>query len=242
MPQLLLATAIASLALAGCGGTPPDPAPGDESATPSASASATASATPDAAGPTIDPNILFTITVTSTAPDGGIAHLTQTVYEPVAATSQQAADEAALDGECDGWRSEFAAPQFLVSLIEVTDESPAGLSWTGAAAVVSMNGWPTYTGAVDTFQAYCASYQVNVGSSRAVSPIGPDAEGPHGWAHVEYGFGIATAFGDTEPGDTYDRLSDCTITLSAEAAASPTASAWPTPTDPLDCIFGEYDF
>ena len=147
-------TLLTTLAIAGCSGT----FPSGVTSTPITEGSASASATPEPAPPSVDPSILFTISVTAMAPNGAIADLTQTVYTPVAATTQQAADEAALDGECGGWRTEFPAAEYLVSLIEVTDESPAGVRWDGSVAVVSMNGWPTYNGAVDTFQAYCASY------------------------------------------------------------------------------------
>lgn len=238
-----LATSLAlltTLAIAGCSGA----FPGGVTPTPTDEGSAAASATPQPAAPSIDPNILFTISVTATAPNGAIADLTQTVYTPVAATTQQAADEAALDGECGGWRTEYPAAEYLVSLIEVTDESPAGVRWDRSVAVVSMNGWPTYTGAVDTFQAYCASYQVNLGSSRAVSPVtaGSGADGQHGWAHVSYGFGIATEAGSVVPGPDDTLLSNCQITLSPAAAASTIASTWAAYTDPLSCAFGEYDY
>ena len=227
---------LTTLAIAGCSAGSPSVA---TSAPPAA-----ASATPEPSASSIDPNILFAISVTATAPNGAIADLTQTVYTPVAATTQQAADEAALDGECGGWRTEFPAAEYLVSLIEVTDESPAGVRWDGSVAVVSMNGWPTYTGAVDTFQAYCASYQVNVGSSRAVSPVtaGSGADGLHGWAHVSYGFGIATEAGSDVPGPDDTLLSNCQITLSPAVQASVIASTWAAYTDPLSCAFGEYDY
>lgn len=225
---------LAALALAGC--TPSDPAPSitpstvDSSPEPSETASA-------AAVDTLDPDVLFTISVTATAPNGAIADLVQTVYKPVASTTQQAADEAALDGECDGWRAAYPAPEYLVSLIDVTDRSPDGASWPHSVAVVSMNGWPTFSGEVESFMAYCASVQVNLGSSRGVTPVSGAADAAGGWATFEYGFGIATEAGTDVPGPTDTVLSNCAIELSAEAQASAIASAWVVPSSPLSCIF-----
>lgn len=241
LPLALTLAIVTVAAIAGCSGD----LPGGETGAPTDSASESASPAPTADDePVVGPNILFTISVTSTAPNGAVAHLTQTVYKPVTATTQQSTDEAALDGECEGWRSEFPSAEYLVSLIEVTDESAAGVSWDRAPAVVSMNGWPAYSGAVSTFQSYCASYQVNIGSSRAVSPVeaGSGADGVHGWARVAYGFGIATNAGSDVPGPDDATLSNCQITLSPAAEASAIASTWVAYTNPVSCAFGEYDY
>jgi hypothetical protein len=239
---------LAALSLAAC--SPGDPTdPDNTDSTPTATSTSTSEETPgaddaDGDGGGLDPDVLFTISATATAPNGAIATLVQTVYKPVTTTNQQSVDEAALDGECTGWRDTFPSAEYVISLIDVTDQSPAGASWDRSVAVASMNGWPVFTGEVDTFQAYCASYQVNLGASRAVTPItaGSGAEGPHGWAHIEYGFGIATDPSLPAPGPDDTLLSNCQVTLSAEAAASPIASAWVWNGDPLDCLFGEYDF
>ena len=229
-----------ALSLAAC--SPGDPTSESPSVPPSATASADETPLPeeDDGKTPIDPDVLFTITVTATAPNGAVADLVQAVYKPVAATTQQSVDEAALDSECTGWRDSFAAPAYVVSLIDVTDRSPAGSSWDRSVAVASMNGWPVFSGAVDTFQAYCASYQVNLGASRAVTPIaaGSNSDDMQGWARIRYGFGIATEAGTDTPGPDDTVLSNCQIVLSAEAATSPIASAWAWNGNPLSCSFG----
>ena len=228
------AVLLVALALTGCTTPVDEPAPSE---TPEFSSPAPEETeTSDPVDP-VDPAVLFTITVTATAPDGASADLVQTVYKPVASTAQQAADEAALDGECDGWRAAYPTPQYIVSDISVTDTSPAGSSWQHSVAVVSMNGWPVFTGEVDSFMAYCASVQVNLGASRGVTPVSGAADASGGWATFEYGFGIATEAGTDVPGPTDTVLSDCTIVLSAEAQSSLIASAWVVPSSPLSCIF-----
>ena len=236
---------LAAFSLSACmPGGPTDP---DETgATPTATSSAeeTPRADEDDEDAGLDPDVLFVISATATAPNGALATLVQTVYKPVSTTNQQGVDEAALDSECGGWRDEFPAAEYVISLIDVTDQSPDGSSWDRSVAVASMNGWPAFSGEVDTFQAYCASYQVNLGASRAVTPItaGSGAEGPHGWAHILYGFGIPTEAGQDTAGPNDTLLSNCQIELSTEAATSPIASAWAWDGNPLSCSFGEYDF
>jgi hypothetical protein len=235
---------LAALSLAAC--MPGGPTPDETDSTPGPTATATETALPDDGdGPTpLDPDVLFTISATATAPNGAVATLVQTVYKPVLTTNQQSVDEAALDSECTGWRDEYPSADYVISLIDVTDQSPAGASWEHSVAVVSMNGWPVFSGEVDTFQAYCASYQVNLGASRGVTPVlhGSGADGAHGWAHILYGFGIATEAGTDTPGPDDTVLSNCQVTLSAEAATSAIASAWAWDGNPLSCSFGEYDY
>lgn len=235
---------LAALTLAACSPGDPTPDETDSPATPTSTAEETPSADGEDDESTLDPDVLFTISATATAPNGAVAHLVQTVYKSVLTTNQQGVDEAALDSECSGWRDEYPAAEYVISLIDVTDQSPAGSSWDRSVAVASMNGWPVFSGEVDTFQSYCASYQVNLGASRAVTPItaGSGADGPHGWAHILYGFGIATDPSLPAPGPDDTLLSDCEVTLSAEAAASPIASSWAWDGDPLSCSFGEYDY
>src|SRR5215216_6244020 len=94
--HLSIAMTLALLTAAAIAGCSPD-LPGGETGAPTDTAGESASPSPTAdEEPVVDPNILFTISVTSTAPNGAVAHLTQTVYKPVTATTQQAADEAAL--------------------------------------------------------------------------------------------------------------------------------------------------
>jgi hypothetical protein len=242
------ASLLLSLSLFGCAGAEP-PTSAQERGT------SEASAAPDDDLPEadqadsdpapVDPNLLFTISVTATSPEGAIAQLVQRVYKPVAATAAQVADEAALDGECDGWRTRFPSASFVVSAIDITDLSPSGASWDGAVTVASMNGWPVFTGEVSSFQAYCASDQFALGASRGVTPVdaAASADAAGGWASIEYGFGIATDFMDEEPFPGYTHFTNCTIELSQYAVDnSAIAAAWPTSVQEypsVGCMFGE---
>ncbi|MCC6376952.1 MAG: hypothetical protein IT191_08030 [Microbacteriaceae bacterium] len=201
--------------------------------------------TPD---PTValDPDVLFVISVTATSPQGAVADLTQTVYKPLDSTNQQATDQAALNDQCSGWQTAYTSPQFIVSQIDVTDRSPAGTSWdSNPVAIVSMDGAPVFTGEFTTFQAFCASVGVKLGSTRGVSPVqSGDPDAIRGWARTQYGFGIATdpQF-DLSTTGPYVTLSNCSITLSQFAIDnSPTAASWATlaQNHPLyECGFGE---
>ena len=134
----------------------------------------------------------------------------------------------------------------MVTTITATDRSPAGASWgTASPAVVSMNGWPVFTGAVTSFQAPCASVQLGIGTARGVTPVAAgDPDGVDGWARVAYGFGIATdpSF-DLSTTGPYVTLSNCSIELSEFASdASETAAGWAQAAQvfPLyQCMFGE---
>ncbi len=234
---------LVAFVLAACAppGTEPSPSPSPLSV----STSPSPSSTPIDLG---DPTVLFRISVTATSPGGAVADLVQTVYRPVAATSAQAADETALDAECGAWRDEFPDARFLVTSVTVTDRSPAGTSWGSASpAVVSMNGWPVFTGAMTSFQAPCASVQLRIGETRGVTPVASgSADGVDGWARVAYGFGIATdpTF-DLSTTGPYVTLSDCSIELSQYAIdSSATAAGWAQAHQvfPLYvCAFGEAD-
>lgn len=226
MPHLLPALLAVAL-LSGCTPAPtpsagPSSSPAGPSATPSASASASA-----------DPDILFTITATATSPSGAVADLRQVVYKPVAEAELPPTDIAQLDVECDGWRPLIAAPSFVVSDIDVTDRSGAGASWNSAVAVVDLNGWPVFTGQISAFQSSCSSVQVGLGATRGVTPV----EGGD-WELVDYGFGIATEAGADTPTPDDVLLSDCVMTLGADAASSAIATAWAGAAHgPLECLF-----
>jgi hypothetical protein len=232
-----------ALALAAC--AQPAPVP---SSTPGASSSPrpTPSSSPTDDADPMHPDVLFVISVTATSPSGAIADLVQTVYRPTSSTTTQAADEAALDAECGSWRTEFPTARFVVSTMTVTDRSPAGASWGAASpAVVSMNGWPVFTGSVTSFQAPCASVQLGIGSARGVTPVAAgDPDAVDGWARVAYGFGIATdpSF-DLSTTGPYVTLSNCSIEVSTFATDnSETAEGWADAAQvfPLyQCMFGE---
>lgn len=235
-------TALVVLGLTACAPPAPVPSPTSTPSAPTPTATPTPTGVPDALGP----DILFRISVTATNPNGAVADLVQTVYRPVAATDMQAADEAALDAQCGSWRTAFPDRRFVVTTITVTDRSPAGSGWgTVPPAVVSMNGWPVFTGSMTSFQAYCASVQVKVGETRGVTPVvSGDPDAVDGWARVLYGFGIATdpSF-DLSTKGPYPTFSDCSIELSQFAVdESPTAAGWADTAQvfPLyGCEFGE---
>jgi len=223
-----IAVILAASALSGCGPTP-GPATTSGAPTPGASATAGSSATPSPT-PTVDPNVLFSITAEVTAPNGAVATVVQSVSRPVASLPDQSDVEAQLDAECDGWRTEIGTGSYLVSRIVSTVESG---TWPGDLVVVSMNGWPVFSGDYSPFQAYCASAQVVVpGTARAVSPVpaGGAADDPGGWGTINYGLGLAYEAGhpDTaQPGDTV--ISECTISVTAAGLAESTrAASWAT--------------
>ncbi|CAN5280887.1 hypothetical protein BH11ACT5_BH11ACT5_09760 [soil metagenome] len=221
-PHLVLAVVLLG-ALSACGG---GGGPAASSASPSAThtptASATphptASATPTATAVAVDPSILFTISSTVTAADGGVAHIVQTVYRPVA--TPPAGTEGRLDTDCDGWRAKFPSPAYVRSTYVATTDGP----WTGGRIGLSMNGWPVYTGDFSTFQAYCATVLAHIpGTVEAVTPVpaGGSSDAADGWATLFYGFGIPDD-------DSPTALSDCVITLGTDALASAIAATWPT--------------
>ena len=218
--------ALVILGLAACAQPAPVPSPSSSSS----AATPTPTPTPTVVADSLGPDILFRISVTATHPNGAVADLVQTVYRPTASTDMQAADEAALDAECGSWRTGFPTRKFVVTTITVTDRSPAGAGWgTVPPAVVSMNGWPVFTGSMTSFQAPCSSVQVKPGETRGVTPVvSGDPDAVDGWARVAYGFGVATdpSF-DLSTTGPYTTFSNCSIEVSQFAIdASETAAAW----------------
>lgn len=227
MPGLAIVTA---LALGGCGTMT---LPGGATPTPTASATATATATPSPTpspsasstpAPGVDGEVLFTIKAKLTSPTGATATITQTVFAPFDDLDDESAVEDQLDEECSGWRDTIGDDAWLVSEITANDTSTGGRTWSnGSQFVVTMAGAPVFQGDYSPFQAYCVSAQGHVPSvMRAVSPLDPDIapDSPGGWATFAYGFGTA---------DEVNRISACTITVSALARAESTlAKAWPS--------------
>jgi len=221
---------VTCLALAGCGvmGLPTGSTP-TPTATPSrtASPSPTPSPTPTAIitpAPEVDGDVLFTIKAKLTSPTGATATITQTVFAPFDDLDDESAVEDQLDEECSGWRDTIGDDAWLVSEITANDTSTGGRTWSsGSQFVVTMAGAPVFQGDYSPFQAYCVSAQGHVpGVMRAVSPLDPDIapDSPGGWATFAYGFGTA---------DEVNRISACTITVTALARAQSTlAKAWPS--------------
>ena len=229
MRPIHIPAVLAVLALTGCGVMPVPTASGTPSGTPSPSPTATA-ASPSPA-PSASGDILFTISATLTSPVGAVAHLEQVVYAPVSALDDDAAVGAQLDEECDGWRSLFTGPDYLVTSVTATDLSTGGKKWAPSGqAVVSMAGTSVWQGDYTTFQSYCSSVQVLVpGSIRGVTPVpaGGSPDSAAGWATLTYGFGIATEPGTDATDSRYPQLTDCAITVTAAAKAlSDRAATW----------------
>jgi hypothetical protein len=236
----LVGTVLITVTISGCS-APPNP---QTSGSNHPSIAPTASASPTPVLPTItpvDPNVLFTITATATSPAGAVADLTQIVYKP----TTNAASVAQLDAECGSWQDYFTpSVQYLASTVTAVDRSPAGKSWSSSVAVVSMNGFPVFTGDFGSFQSPCASVFINIGTANGVTPVdagSPDAN--RGWAMNYYGFGIATEDPGAEsagPNDTV--ISNCAISLSDFAVNnSSIASGWATAPQQypdLGCSFG----
>jgi hypothetical protein len=229
MKRILPATAVlATLALAGCGVMP------IPSSLPSGTSTATSSASPTPSPfPTIEADLLFTISANVTSPDGATAHLEQKVYLPSLPDDVDAL-EAQLDEECDGWRGTIEPAEFVIATITAVDTSTGSHHWGYDNLVgVSMNGTPVFQGDYQSFQSFCSTVQLEIpGEVRGVSPVPLHSEPdePGGWATLQYGFGIPTEPG-TDPLDDerYIQLSGCTITLSAFARTeSDIAPTWLT--------------
>jgi hypothetical protein len=243
--------ALAVLTLAGCSllptAVPPTASTPSSDTTPSDAPSQ--EPTPTEAPVDVDPNVLFTITATSTSPEGAVAYLTQIVYKPTKSVDGGYIDQ--LDEECDGWKVGYPKPSFISTDVTAVDASPAGTTWKYDPAEVDLTGYAVFKGDFNTFQAYCATVSIKAGGeATGVSPLvggkKPDQKG--GWAHMAYGFGIAY-----DPALSYKQalkknphLSDCTIVLSDEAIATSTiAAGWATQThaEPeFDCTFGTNDY
>ena len=240
-PATLASVALAAVALLALTACAPHPAPSPTTHhTAKASASPSASPTPTASPLAAD--VLFTISVTATAPNGAVAKLTETVHAPVTTTDQQSDDEAQLDNECDSWRTAFSSTAFLVGQVQAIVVSG---SWDSNQVVAAdMAGYPVWQGDQRPYQAFCASALPSIpGGARAVSPVGggkPDSNG--GWGIYRYGFGVPTdpSAGDG-PSPTDVVLSHCSIQLGAAAKASVFASSWPSAPQTnkgLSCFFG----
>jgi hypothetical protein len=229
----------ASMALSGCAQQPTKPT---RAAPTTSSARATPSPTPTPTAPPLPADVLFRLSTVATAPNGATALLIETVHVPVTATATQAADEAQLDTECDGWRSAYTSTKFLVA--DVITTVTAG-SWTPNDVVAAdMAGYPVWTGDQRPFRGYCATALPSIpGVARAVSPVGggpSDSQG--GWAIYRYGFSVPT---DSSAGATANAstvvLSSCAIQLGAAASASIFASTWSSSiasTSGLSCSVG----
>lgn len=218
------------LTLTACSAAPAAHPTGSASATSTASATPTSASTAASSTPTAAPadaSILFTISATVTLGTGEVGHVVQTVHKPESAAPDQAAVEAVLDEQCDGWRGAIPAAQYVHARITATTDGSS--VWANRRIGVSMNGDPVYIGPAffgdfGSFQAPCNTVGVHFpGTIDGYTPVpaGGGADSAHGWATLFYGFG------------TFDGsdivLTDCAVVLGPDAAAtSAIAAMWPT--------------
>ena len=183
---------------------------------------------------------LFRITATAKAPNGAIADLVETVYQPATPTAM---DVALLDSQCNypgvpslkgqpTWESTYPNPLAVTATITSTVRTGSPAWSPNEKVIFYFLGTAAYLGAYSGFEAYCAPGILGVpGTIHGVAPVpgGDPVGGSFGWANkfVSYGFNA----GDNYPvtpvvgGDAI--VYDCAIQLSAAAkAASTIASAW----------------
>jgi hypothetical protein len=181
---------------------------------------------------------LFQITAVAKASNGATAHLTQTVFEPIA---QNATDTALLDSQCGedatgpgGWQAQNPDTLFLDTTIDATLQpgSPAFLPADNLVSAGLPGGSQAYSGPYLGAQAPCAAGNLTIpGASHGVGFVpssGPALASTQfglivGWAvsPVSYGFiaggNYSSSDGDHLGGTTV--VSDCYIQFSAAAEA-----------------------
>jgi hypothetical protein len=213
-------------------------------AKPTTSATPTPTSTPTPAGPAPLPaNALFSISATVTASNGATADLKQIVYKPIA---QDAADVALLNKQCNypgqpdfqgqpTWQAQYPNSLFLDVTMTATlhPGSPAFLP--GDAVNFGLGGGVSaYSGAYQTFEAYCSPGYITIpGTITGVATV-PASDPAHalwGWASnpAQYGFDG----GGNDPGQPDSSgtavVSNCVVQLSADAkAAGPNIAGWAT--------------
>jgi hypothetical protein len=259
---LMAAAAVLTLAsLSGCSSPTPAHTSSHEHAgsgnpgqatQPTKTATSTPTVAPTPAGPAPLPaNALFSISATVTASNGATADLVQTVYKPIASN---AADIALLNSECNypgqpdlqgqpTWQSQY--PNSLYLDVTITATMHAGSPAFLPADAVNFGyggGASAYSGAYQTFEAYCAPGYITIpGTIHGVGtvPMSDPAHALWGWAAnpAQYGFfGGGNDPGEPDSGGTAV-VSNCVVRLSADAkAAGPSIAAWAS--QPYDKVNG----
>jgi hypothetical protein len=259
-PTIMAAAAILAVAaLSGCSsptpvhtsthnhagsGNPGQVAKPPKSATPTPTPTPTSKPTPKPAGPPPLPaNALFSISATVTASNGATADLLQIVYKPIA---QDAAEVALLNSQCNypgqpdfqgqpTWQAQYPNSKFMDISMTATlhPGSPAFLA--GDAVNFGFGGGVSaYSGAYQTFEAYCSPGYITIpGTITGVATV-PASDPAHalwGWASnpAQYGFdGGGDDPGEPDSGGTAV-VSNCVVQLSADAkAAGGNIAAWAT--------------
>jgi hypothetical protein len=249
---------VAATGLAGCVGTPAtttsappsndattlpsDPPIANPSQTPVPSDTPTPTPTPT---PTLAPTVLFTITATVLGKRGAKVDVTQTVYKPVTATPDQAADSALLDDQCGGWKTMFPDAKFITTTVTAKLEAGSPAWSKNDPLGVSMDGYPAWSGSYHGFQAECASVILLMkGNIHGVAPVPAtnSADGKYGWARIGFGFGLANESSSTAaPKAGATQFTACSVALSDDAKTSVIARKWATQTQKypgLGCSFG----
>jgi hypothetical protein len=185
---------------------------------------------------------LFRITATAKAPNGAVADLVETVYEP---TSPTAKDVVLLDAQCNypsvpslkgqpTWESAYPSPLIVATTITSTVRTGSPAWSPNEKVIFYFLGTAAYSGAYSGFEAYCAPGILGVpGSIHGVAPVpgGDPVTGSFGWASkfVSYGFNAGGNYPVTPVVGGNANVSDCAIQLSAAAKAESTvAAAWAT--------------
>jgi hypothetical protein len=183
---------------------------------------------------------LFRITATAKAPNGAVADLVETVYQPATPT---ATDVTLLDSQCNypgvpslkgqpTWESAYPSPLIVATTITSTVRAGSPAWSPNEKVIFYFLGTAAYSGAFTGFEAYCAPGILGVpGTIHGVAPVpsGEPVGGSFGWANKfgSYGFNGGGNYPVTPVVGGDAIVSDCAIQLSAAAkAASTVAAAW----------------
>ncbi len=236
----LVGAALVAAAATGCApAVAPEPT-ASLSAAPAATPTPTQVAIPSST-PTVDPSVLFTISVTLTSPgkNGAVADLVQTVYAPVPLASVTASDLAAIKTQCAGLIVTSANPTYLKTKVTSTLEKGSS-PWPGDDAVGVLEGGgngSAWSGSYIPFETACEGPIIEIpGEADGITliPSVKSASEPTGWTVGQYGFGYfydVDAISDITKSERY-KFSKCTLQLGPLAAANPISAKWPSQVKP----------
>ena len=235
-----IAVAVAlALALTGC-----TPHSTPKSVTTAKSGVPSHAGTPSATPMGLPPGVLFRVSTTALAPDGGRARLVETVSDPLPPDGTEDAKMTA--SQCDGngftWRSSYPSTGIQWLHVEMTT-TVQGTNWLGNDGLLIFSGArlgnTAWTGSVDPFQAYCAdAAAVRVpGDAAGVTPVTNDPAADTAWQSGQWGFSAVAEEGDAtpQPGVTFP---DCTIELGSAAQAYADRLPRMPQTYAAGCMFG----
>lgn len=200
---------------------------------------------------TSDGELLFTITATAVNGEGASIALRQQVYAPVEFGDLPTDLQAFYTKTCTP--SAIEDHGFLRTAIEVTDTSPAGVSWPTTVGepvfnysyiLTSTGSSPAYTGAWQGFQAACASVFVLPGHTEGTVAVlrtsDPDEVG--GWARMQFGFHPYYDPYIAGTGYVIPVVSNCAIAFEPAAGDFTLARSEAFEDSPASCLFGEDEY